>query len=134
MTSERFTTKRNEQILKEVKPLEVNSLVQTPRSDDPVSGNKLLECVRRFETLKKDVQFTKVCENASFWKSVFIGMNYKTIADVDDGFEDRTPACREYTHPCTESESRIYAAIPGRTIIGPVLQDHIFTVSWHSWN
>ena len=61
-------------------------------------------------------------------------MNYKTIADVDDGFGDRTPACRECTHPCADSDSRIYAAIPGRTIIGPVLQDHIFTVSWHSWN
>ena len=61
-------------------------------------------------------------------------MCYKTIADVDDGFGDRTPACREYTHPCADSDSRIYAAIPGRTFIGPVLQDLFFTVSWHSWN
>ena len=36
-----------------------------------------------------------------------------------------TPACREYTHPRGDSDSRIYAAIPGRTIIGFVLQVHI---------
>ena len=52
-------------------------------------------------------------------------MCYKTVADVDDCFGDRTPACREYTHPHDESDSRIYAAIPRRTLIGPVLQVHI---------
>ena len=31
----------------------------------------------------------------------------------------------EKTHPRAESDSRIYAAIPVRTIIGPVLQVHI---------
>ena len=30
----------------------------------------------------------------------------------------------EYTHPRAESDSSIYAAIRGRTIIGPVLQVH----------
>ena len=44
--------------------------------------------------------------------------------DVDDGFGDRTPACREYTPPRENSDSRIYATIPGQTIIGPVLQVH----------
>ena len=38
-TSERFVAKGNEQLLKNVKPEVVNSLVQTPRSDDPASGN-----------------------------------------------------------------------------------------------
>ena len=45
-TSARFVTKENEQLLKNVKPQEVNSLVQTPRSDDPVSGNRLRECLQ----------------------------------------------------------------------------------------
>ena len=45
-------------------------------------------------------------------------MCYKTVTDVDDdGFGYRTPACREYTHPRAESDSRIDAAIPERTII-----------------
>ena len=66
MTSERFTTKENEQLLKEVKPQEVNSLVQTPRSDDPVPGKRFLERLKKFETLEKEIQFTKVCEDASW--------------------------------------------------------------------
>ena len=32
----------------------------------------------------------------------------RPIADVDDGFGDRTPASREYTHPRAASDSRIY--------------------------
>ena len=39
------------------------------------------------------------CEDAAFVRRVFIGMSYKTIPDVDDGFGDRTSACREYTLP-----------------------------------
>ena len=87
--------------------------------------NRLRECLQNFETLEKSIQFTKVCEDASFWKGVSVGMCYKTVADVDDGFGDRTPACREYTHPRADSDSRIYAAIPGRTFIRPVIQVHI---------
>ena len=93
-TSERFVAKEKEQLLKNVKPQEVNSLVQTPRSDDPVSGNRLRECLQNFDRLEKSLQFTKNCEDASFWKRLSIGMRYKTSADVDDGFGDRTPACR----------------------------------------
>ena len=52
-------------------------------------------------------------------------MCYKTAADVDDGFGDRTRACRERTHPRANSNSRIFAAIPERTVIGPVRQVHI---------
>ena len=52
-------------------------------------------------------------------------MSYKTIPDADDGFGDRTQACREYTVPRANSDSRIYATIPGQTFIGPVLQVHV---------
>ena len=45
---------------------------------------------------------------------------------ADDGFGDRTPACREYTHPRAESDSKIYVGVPGRTVIEPVVQVHIF--------
>ena len=40
-------------------------------------------------------------------------------------FGDRTPPCREYTLPREDQNSRIYATIPGQTIIGPVLQVNI---------
>ena len=53
-------------------------------------------------------------------------MSYKTFPDVDDGFGDRTPACREYTLPREDQNSGIYATSAGQTTIGPVLQAHIF--------
>ena len=95
----RFVAKENEQLLKNVKLQEVNSLVQTPRSDDPASGNRLRECLQNFETQEKSIQFTKVCGDVSFWKRVSIGTCCKTIPDVDNGFGDRTSACTECTHP-----------------------------------
>ena len=73
--------------LKSVKPQEVNSLVQTPRSDNRAPGNRLRECVQRLKTLENDIQFTRVCEDATFGTRVSIGTSYKTIADVDDGLE-----------------------------------------------
>ena len=56
---------RSEQTQKEVRPQEVNSLVHTPRNDEPASGNRLRECIQNFETLEKEIQFTRVCENAT---------------------------------------------------------------------
>ena len=87
MTAERFATKENEQILKEVKPQEVTSLVQAPQSDDTVSGNRLRECPSKHWRKASVIQ-------------KYVGKCYKTVADVDDGFGDRTPACRENTPSC----------------------------------
>ena len=89
------------------------------------SGNRLREQLQRFETLEQEIQCTRVCEHATFGRRVSLGMCYKTIPDVDDGFGDRPPSCREYTLPGEDSDSRIYAAIPGQTTSGPVLQVHI---------
>ena len=55
-------------------------------------------------------------------------MCYKTIADLDDGFGDRTPACREYTNPRADSDSRIFAPISGRTVIGPDIKVHMIQI------
>ena len=101
-----------------MKPQEVNSLVQTPRSDNRASGNNLRECLQRFETLEKDVQFTRVCEDAAFVRKVCTMMSYKSIPDVDDGFGGRASACREYTLPREDTNSRIYVTSPGQTAIG----------------
>ena len=95
-TSERLVAKENKELLKNVKPQEVYSLVQTSKSDDPVSGNRLRECLQKFETQEKSVPFT-VCGDASFWKRVSVGMCYKTIANEDAGFGDRTQHA-ENTH------------------------------------
>ena len=56
-TSERFVAKENEQLLKNVKPQEVHSLVQIPKSDDLASGNRLRECLQKIETHEKSTQF-----------------------------------------------------------------------------
>ena len=73
MTSERFTTKENEQILKEVKPQEEKLLVQTPRSDDLVAGNRLRERLQNFETLEKNPIYKSlrrcvILEKESLWE------------------------------------------------------------------
>ena len=53
-------------------------------------------------------------------------MSYKTIPDVADGLRDIEPQHAENTHFLVQnSESRIYATIPGQTFIRPVLQVHI---------
>ena len=44
---------------------------------------------------------------------------------MDDGFGDRTPACRDYTHPRADSGSTLFAAIRDGTSTGPVLQVHV---------
>ena len=62
LTVEKSVAKENEQLLKNVKPQEVNSLVQTSRSNDGTSRNRLREQLRMFGTLEKDIQFTRVCE------------------------------------------------------------------------
>ena len=83
-TSEKFET--TERTLKGVRPLEVNSLVQTPRDDQQASGNRLRDTLQRFEKLEKETLFARVCGAAAFWELIFVGMRYKTILDVDDGF------------------------------------------------
>ena len=48
-------------------------------------------------------------------------MNYKTRPDEDDGFEQITPLCREYTLSRVSPQSRAFASIPGGIVIGPVI-------------
>ena len=55
LTVDKYVAKENEHLLTNVKPQEVNSLVQTPRSDNEASGNRLRECLQRFGTLEKDI-------------------------------------------------------------------------------
>ena len=65
-----------------------------------------------------------MCKEAAFIHEVAVGRFYRTALDMDDGFGDRTPACREYTGLRADSDSRIFAVFEQRTIIGPVLQVH----------
>ena len=55
-------------------------------------------------------------------RRVSIGMHYKTIHDVNDGFGGKTGACSECTLPREDPDSELIAWIGGHTNIGPVLQ------------
>ena len=52
-------------------------------------------------------------------------MHFKTIHDVNDGFDGKTAACREYTKLREDPGSKIKACIEWYTKIDPVLQDKI---------
>ena len=69
-----------------------------------------------------EIEIAKDCEFAGFMRRVPIEMYYRTIHDMDDGFEGKTRACREYTLPREDQDSEIIAWICGHTKIGPVLQ------------
>ena len=114
--------KENEQLLKNVKPQAVNSLVQTPRSDNPASGNGLRDCLQRFVTLEKSIQFTKVYEDASFCKRVSIVMSYQTIPDVDYGWNPSMH--RVHTSSCRFGFQNL-CRNPRTNSTWPVLQVHI---------
>ena len=62
---------------------------------------------------------------------VSAGMNSKTRPDGDDGFGQIIPYCREYILSRAHPQSRIFAALPGGTIIGPDRGNH--RPSW-IWN
>ena len=46
----------------------------------------------------------------------------KIRPDEDDGYEQLVPFCREHTLSRANPQSRVSAAIPGRTVIGPVIE------------
>ena len=122
----KFVANENEQQLKNVKPQETEFL--WCELQEATIGHLETDCgacLQIFQTLEKEIQCTRVCEDARFARRVSIGMSYKTIPvpDVDNGFGDRTPACREYTLPRPRSNVKIFfATMPGQTTLGPDLQ------------
>ena len=55
-------------------------------------------------------------------------MSYKTRPDEDDGFEQIIPLCREYTLSPVNPQSRAFEAIPGGTLVGPVIEVQIVEI------
>ena len=60
--------------------------------------------------------------------TVSAGMSYRTRPDEDDGFGQIIPLCREYTLSRVNPQSRVYVAIPGGGVIGPVIEVHIVKI------
>ena len=69
--------------------------------------------------------FSKLCEDAWLKLRVSAGMMCKTRLDEDDGKRHLVPLGREYIHSRANPQSRVFVAIPGRTVIGPVLKVQI---------
>ena len=56
-------------------------------------------------------------------------MSYKTRPDEDDGFGQIIPFCRQkHAFSSIPTQSRAFAAIPGGTIIGPVIEVQIVKI------
>ena len=108
-----------------MKSHEVQLLVSPP---EMASGNSLQENILSFEALSDKIQFSKLCEDAWLEHRVSAGMKYKIRPDEDDGYGQLVPLCREYTHSRANPQSRVFAGIPGRTVIGPVVEVQIVKI------
>ena len=115
------TTKEHEQVLKEVKPQELNSFVQTPRMMIPYPET---DCEKVFRTSKHIRKFARMR----------LGMYYKTAAAIGDGFwrsnssmqRWKTPSCwGRFQNLCRNSRTN-------KNWTSSSSSYH--TVSWHSWN
>ena len=112
-TSEKFVANENEQLQKKCEA--ARSEFFSANFKRVIIGHLETDyenVFRDLKTLEHDIQFTRVCEDASFCIRVSIGMSYNTILDVDDGFGGRTPACRKYALRRANSDSRLVAADP----------------------
>ena len=87
MIMEKSVAKENYQLFEKLEPQVLDSLVQTPRRNDGAAGHRWRAYLRNFEVLEKEIEFTEVCESVGFIRRVSVGMHYKTIHDVNDGFE-----------------------------------------------
>ena len=87
-------SKVNDQLSQKLEPQEVDSLVETPRRIEGAAGHHLCVYLRQFEVLEPEVQDNHIWESAGFIRRVSVGMHRRTSHDLDDGFKDRTEACR----------------------------------------
>ena len=85
------------------------------------SGNSVRENILNFEALSCRIHFSQQCGKTHFQHRVSDGMKYKTRPDKDDGTGSIVPLNREYTFSRAHLQSRVCGAIPGGTIIGPVI-------------
>ena len=104
---------------------EVQLWVSSPR---PVSGTSLRENIQDFESLSETFRFTRVCEPASFKHRVISWEEIQHSPWRGRRFWADHSFCREYTLSRVNPQSRAFAAIPGGTIIGPVIEVQIVKI------
>ena len=115
----------NDSVLTSVSPREVQLLVSPPTM---ACGNSLQENSLSFEALSNRTQFSKLCEDARFQHRVSARMYFRTRLDEDDGWERIVPLCWKNTFSRAHLESQVFAAIPGGTVFGPVLEVQIVKI------
>ena len=102
LNMERSVAKVNDQSHQKLVPQEVDTLVQTPRTNVQAVGDRLRIHDQRFEELSNEIKITQVCESG--------------------GFMSTTGACRELSLSRDNTDFELIAWIGGHTRIGPVLQ------------
>ena len=55
--------------------------------NDQAAGDRLRIHPRRYEELSNEIEITTACDSAGFMRRVSVAQQYKTIHDVNDGFE-----------------------------------------------
>ena len=115
-------SREDDQLSKILNPQEVDSLVRNPTWTQGAAWNSLHEHLKRLKGLDPEVQFRKIWESAGLMRRVSVGMRYRTIQDVNNGFGDRTGSCREKTLPRNDSDSEVELWIKSNTEIGTVLE------------
>ena len=106
-------SKVNDELSLKLEPQEVDSLVQLARRTEGAEEHHLCFHLRQFDVLESEVQFTTIWKSVGFMRPVSVGMHCRTIHDFDDGFGDRTAACREHTLLGDDPNSEIILWIKG---------------------
>ena len=104
-------------ILTMVEPEEVESLV-SPQTQAP---GKRMQGSKHFKRRYRPHNSVK---KAFFQYLVIARKKYKIRPDDDDGWREITPFCREYSSSRSFPKTKVLAAIPEGTTIGPVLEVH----------
>ena len=117
---DRFTSEEKDQMKKQLFPQEVCSLVRNQPKTEGVAGNCWRDHLQRFEMMNPDEQLRTEFNQAGFIRQVSKGMYYKNSEDVNDGFGNFIPSCREYMSSRTHRHSEVKLWIQNYTEIGPV--------------
>ena len=113
-------------ILTVIKSDEVELLVSPPTQ---TSGSRISGDVLSFQALEKKIQLTQLCQKVFFQHLVLVWKKKNKIrSDGDDGWEEITPLCREYTSSRFYSKFKALSVIPEGGIIGAVLEVHVVKI------
>ena len=115
----KLVAKENDQLLVNVKPQEVNSFVQTPRSENGAPRKQIARMSSEIWNTG-EIQFYESVEMRHSRAESLLRWAEKLFLKYMIVLETDPPSMQRKTLPCENQNSRIYAnaAIPGQTLIG----------------